>query len=203
MDKRIVTIDTDGNGFEHALEITDSFGKNAGLSDKESLRLHLLGEELIGLMRGTAGGIKADYSVEREGRSFILSLEGDVKLDAKIQKELLEAATNGKNNAASTFTGMIKVMIGNLTLPGTLGHTFVSGLSMGLISMGSPTAGLESNAGTEAYMWSMEKYMDSANGNEDRDIKDTFERSIVANIADDVKVSIVKPHVLIEIYKAF
>ena len=52
-------------------------------------------------------------------------------------------------------------------------------------------------------MWSMEKYMDSANGNEDRDIKDTFERSIVANIADDVKVSIVKPHVLIEIYKAF
>ncbi|MCR5200135.1 MAG: hypothetical protein K6C38_03350 [Saccharofermentans sp.] len=62
MNREIISIDSACNGFEDAVKLTDNIGEQAGLTKKEGLRLHLLSEELIGLLRGIAGDIKVSIS---------------------------------------------------------------------------------------------------------------------------------------------
>ena len=50
-----VKVNSQGLGWDEALEFTEKLGLEGGLDKKELLQLRLLGEELIGLMRGIAG----------------------------------------------------------------------------------------------------------------------------------------------------
>ncbi len=75
-----------------------------------------------------------------------------------------------------------------------------SGFSLGLMSMASPNA---QNAALKNYQWSMEKYKSELKKKNDEDSWDELEKSIVANIADDVSVNIVGSDVEIIVTKAF
>ena len=61
-----IKINTHGVGMEEALSATEKLGLDCGLSHKENLRLRLLAEELIGLMRGITGNVEAVYRASRE-----------------------------------------------------------------------------------------------------------------------------------------
>ena len=74
---------------------------------------------------------------------------------------------------------------------------------MGLMNMGSPVASVDSIAGTNAYLWSMEKYVSAVKESDSKEEWDALERSILVNAADDVKVSIVGNDVEIIIEKQF
>jgi hypothetical protein len=203
MNREIISIDSACNGFEDAVKLTDKVGEKAGLTKKECLRLHLLSEELVGLLRGIAGDIKADYIVEEEDKKFTLHLKGQVNMDKKMHDQLIESSSKGENAAAKGFMGKMREMIGTMLLPGTLGNTFVSGFSMGLMNLGTPTSSVDALAGTSGYLWSMEKYVDSVKGSDNKEEWDALERSIVANIADEIKVSIIGNDVEIIIDKQF
>lgn len=78
-------------------------------------------------------------------------------------------------------------------------------LSMGLMSMGSPTGMRVENMD---YMWSMNQYRTAVDQNRFADSKaeeawDELEKSIVASIADEVKVHIVGSSVEITIIETF
>ena len=90
-----------------------------------------------------------------------------------------------------------------MVLPGTIGHTLVSGFSMGLMTMSTPSSVSETTAAAQAYMWSMEKYSENVKKNGDKKEWDTLERSIIANIADEIKVGIQGSRVEITVYKQF
>ena len=119
MNREIISIDSACNGFEDAVKLTDKIGEQAGLTKKEGLRLHLLSEELIGLLRGIAGDIKADYIVEEENKKFTLHLKGEVNMDKKMHDQLIESSTKGENAAVKGFMGKMREMIGTMLLPGT------------------------------------------------------------------------------------
>ncbi len=203
MKEEHVTIKSTGEGFVEALSITDSLGKEVGLDNKEQVRLRLLTEETIGLLRGIAGEVSADYSVKQYGREFTLKLEGDVVMDSKMHKQLLESSSSGENSSVKGFTGKLREMIATMVLPGTIGHTLVSGFSMGLMTMSTPSSVSETTAAAQAYMWSMEKYSSSVKESGDKKEWDTLERSIIANIADEIKVGIQGSRVEITVYKQF
>lgn len=203
MNKASVTIDSAGNGFAEALEMSLKMGTEASLDKKQLLRLRLLTEETIGLLRGIAGDIKADFEVAQYGKEFTLSLNGDVILDKTIHDQLIDASTKGSNSAVKGFTGKLKEMIGTMLLPGTLGHTVVSGLSMGLTNMGSPASIDTSATAAKEYLWSLEKYEESIKESNNSSAADMLEKSIIANAADEVQVSIVNPHVEIKVFKIF
>jgi len=203
MTKETVRIDSSGAGMAEALGTAVRFGEEASLGKQSGIRLRLLAEELIGLLRGITGNIPADFTIEREGKSFCLKLKGEVPMDKHIREELLKAASAHQNSAAKGFMGQIRDMISAMVLPGTLGNTVISGMSMGLISMGSPAAGLDYTTGAEPYMWSMEKYISSVQENDRNQVHADFERSIVANIADEVKVYIQSSSVEVVIFKKF
>ena len=203
MNRNSVVIDSAGNGFAEALDMSNKMGIEAALDPKELLRLRLLTEETIGLLRGIAGDIKAEFEVAQYGKEFTFTLNGDVVLDKKMHDQLIDASTKGENSAAKGFTGKLKEMIGSMLLPGTLGHTVVSGFSMGLMNMGSPTPVDASAEVAKEYLWSLEKYEDSVKQGNNATAIDLLEKSIIANIADEVQVSIVNPHVEIKVFKIF
>ncbi len=199
-----IRITSRGDGMEEALAATERLGLDSGLGHKENLRLRLLAEELISLMRGIVGSVEACYLCRQEDRSFELSLSADVSMTQALRKQLLAASTSGKNAAAKGLMGRIRDMIAKIMLPEKEGLDLPSGLSLGLMSMGSPSRYLSG----ESYAWTLSRYMNEVrNGREQNEEAaqawDELEKSIVANLADDVSVKIEGSAVEIAITKAF
>ena len=200
-----IKVTTQGVGMEEALTATEKLGLDCGLGHKENLRLRLMAEELIGLLRGITGSVEASYQCQEEARKFDLRLSADVFLDQEMRKQLLAASTSGKNAAAKGFMGRLREMVAVVLLPKSQGPAVLSNLSLGLISMGSPVGYA---AGEDIYTWSMSAYkkelensMESLAGA--REDWDELEKSIVANLADEVSVKIVGSNVEITITKSF
>ena len=203
MRQETVRIDSSGKGFAEALALSSELAKEANLDNKESVRLRLLSEEAVGLLRGLAGDVSADLLIKQYGKEFTLQLSGDVVMDSNLHKQLIETSTSGETAAVKGFTGKLREMIATMLLPGTIGHTMVSGFSMGLLNMSSPSTVSNTVEAAQSYMWSLDKYTQQVNEKEDEKEKVTLERSILANIADEITVGIGGQHVEITIFKAF
>ncbi len=195
-----------GTGMSEAVAATEKMGLDAGLSKKEALRLRLLAEELLGMIRGITGDededFKADYRAQQEGKSYSLILEGEIVYTKEIRKALLAVSSTGENAAAKGFMGKIKDMIATSFLPKEDGTNGLAGISVGLMSLGSPTGyGSDDN-----MTWSMRQYVDGIRntaGEEAKEAWDELEKSITASIADDVSVSIKGTKVTISVSKTF
>ena len=199
-----IKITSRGDGMEEALAATERLGLDSGLGHKENLRLRLLAEELIGLMRGITGNVEADYQAWQEDRGFTLRLHADVSMSLELRRQLLAASSSGKNAAAKGLMGRIRDMVAAVMLSAKGGSTLTGGLSLGLMSMGSPS---QYRAG-DAYDWTLKKYMYEVRSSREQDEEaaeawDELEKSIVANQADDVSVRIEGSNVEIAITKAF
>ena len=194
-----IKVTSRGEGMEEALEETEKLGREAELTDKELFHLRLLAEELFGTMRSIAGDVAADYLVEQEGKAFRINLVSKVELTLEMKQRFISAASNGENEAGKGFMGMIRDIIGTVLLPSEAGPNM---LSLGLASLGSPTGYGADNT----YTWSMVNYVNGVKASREPEAQDAWERlerSIVASIADDVKVYIRGTEVKIIISKEF
>ena len=189
-----------------ALLATEKQGEECGLSMKQKLRLRLLAEELIGFIRSLTGDVDALYWIDRQGSTFILHLKADdIIMNKEVREELLSAATSGKNSAAKGFMGKLRDMVASVMTPSAQGPSVLSGLSLGMMSTSSPVG---ENAGMSSYIWSLNNYREkvgenAGTGAEFDEASEDLERSIVANLADEVVVSIVGAKVQVDITKAF
>ena len=192
-------------GTEKALEMTEKLGNFAGLTGKEQLRLRLLAEELMGLLRGIAGEVEAIYWVEVREKAFALHLKSQISMNQELRSELLAASSSGKNAAATGFMGKIRELFSVALMPSSEDPFMLTGLSLGLMSSGSPVG---YNVAMDSYVWSMNQYKTEVEGIAEENTAaaeawDELEKSIVANLADEVSVAIVDNDVEITIYKAF
>ena len=201
----IVKIDNQGLGMEEALDVTEKIGEFGGLDSKKNIRLRLLAEELIGLMRGIAGNIKGDFWVEKHGQKYILHLKSDIDLSREMREKFINVSTSGTNSAAKGFMGKIRDIIATSLLPTEDIEAAMISVPMGYMSLGSQGS-FESNA--NIYLWSLQNYKNSLNDENTvienkEEAWDELEKSIVASIADDVQVSVKGTTVEIAIYKNF
>ena len=218
----LITVTSEGLGMKEALMLTEDVGKDSGLEKKAVLHLRLLAEELFGMLRGIAGEVETAYWLEEENKRFQIHMKSNVEMNEEKRKQFLAVSSNGKNAAAVGFMGKIKVVLAEMlfTPEGmspyaaqdlvdaiSVGYTsednsvstaqdFVDAISMGYTTEGSAT------------IWSMETYRNNAekqrNKRRGADAAwDELEKSIIANIADDIKVGVVGKNVEITIYKAF
>ena len=146
------------------------------------------------------GDVIADvFWIEHEGKSFALHLDTELALNKQTRKQLLSVSSTGKNEAAKGFMGKLRDMIAANMLPK---DSAPSVISLGLIGLG----GLD-DYGVENYDWSMQKYKEEIarieQGETARKEWDELEKSIVANIADDVRIHIVGSSVKLTITKSF
>ena len=200
MKTETIGVYSSGNGRDKALELTERTAAYCGLDGKSVLRLRLLSEELIELIRPFADMFHGDFWLETTDNDIEIHLKTEIPMDQKTRKELLSVSSSGKNSAAKGLIGRIREMIATVTLPEDPESKEMADQAMSLMSLGCQ---MGSHYGSN-YSWSMNAYAASVNqnGSAKEEAQDELEKSIVANIADEVKVNIVGSEVEVVIYKS-
>ena len=201
MKSPVIGLTSKGDGISEAMSMTERIGTEAGLGKRSVLHLRLLAEELSGMLRGIAGDVAADYWLEREGTDFELHMRSEVRLTPEMRDQFIGASTERKNEASRGFMGKLRVMIASflITTKEVMPYALMNSAA------GIPTGG---PAGDGGMIWSMANYRDEIklHMNDEPSAPeawDELEKSIVANIADDVRVGIVGNNVEITVVKSF
>lgn len=192
-----------------ALNETQAAADYRGLSHKESLQLRLLAEEMLGMLREITGEPEAAFWVESEGKQFQLHLSAQPRLTDSMREELLSTSTTGKNAAITGVMGKLRDIFERAFVEPKLVNQSAYYMQGALPPYG--IGGLNPmtySLNAEMVAWSMNRYKTTIN--EEKEIKpeartqwDELEKSIVANLADEVSVAIRGREVEMTVYKNF
>ena len=108
MKSDVIQIDNKGNGMEAALNEAESVARFRGLNEKETMRLRMLTEEMLGLVRSVTGELAATFWIDSEDKAFALHLSTKTEMDASKRYQLISSSTEGKNEAAKGFVGFLR-----------------------------------------------------------------------------------------------
>ncbi len=159
-----IVINDPASDMESAYYVVDKFIADAGIKGKNTLRLRLLSEEVLRLIKSVAGISHTQFWMEGDSRVARIFLTGEGNLDKDRQKELISVSSSGENSAGKGFFGTLVSMF-----------TFDD----------------------EDSEWSLKDYQDELRRRRQEDpysaeAWEDLERSIVANLADDIEVGISK-----------
>ena len=197
----IITISADGSGMQQALEQTEKAGDWRGLEPKQALRLRLLAEEMMGMLRTIVGAQQFKYWVEAEDMHFALHLSADAAVNSDMRRELLKTSTSGKNAAAKGFMNKMRDIFTQMYEPDSTG---MSPVAYGFYSMEASGASINPLSEGMMYGWSLNAYRDAiAREAEQTEEWDELEKSITAKLADEIKIYIREKNVEMVVEKAF
>lgn len=184
-----IIIANDGRGMDEALTQAEKVAQYKGVDHKCAIHLRLLTEEMLGMMRSITGERTGKFWIEDENDVFQLHLAVETPMDLGKQEQLLAASTSGKNEAAKGIMGKIR--------------TFFDPLGW----VDAPIPATYAESGNLMNTWSMNSYREMVKEGLDEEREgaaeawDELEKSIVSNIADEVKVSIEGRQVEMVIFK--
>lgn len=169
---------------EGALEIAKKCAAYCGLEERDALRLRLLTEETVGMMRGVLGGFTSEFYMQADGSCITLHIKAyaDFAIGAWERERLVALSSSGENEAYKGFMGKLrKLMEGGLT-----------GGSAGLAAAGGM---MFTGVDIDTYMlpdeWSLQRYRRALEGAAQKAaVWDELESSIVARLADEVSVRV-------------
>ena len=205
-----IKVSSDGTGREEALKEVEKFSNYMELEEKQELRLRLLAEEALGIVSAIAGYFNADFWLDEETEECRIHLLAKTEMDSGKKEEFIKVSSSGKNEAAKGIMGKIRDIfensIYNVNEVEQLACEYDGGAMM-FASLGNHSADA-ANFNSLVYKWSLNRYR--ANLSVERDTNpaaeeawDELEKSIVANLADDVKVSVAGQNVELTIEKKF
>lgn len=192
-----IVIKGDGAGFEQALATAEAVAAYKGLSRKDTLHLCLLTEEMMGMLQGLTGEEQAIFFIEDEDNEFRLHLITDTAMDAEKRRRLIESSTSGKNSAAKGVIGKLRDLINQAFEP--LNDDVSNYYSAGWVGYTPEPAGIDFSAYDST--WSFNQYRQSVDEEANEEAWDELEKSIVANLADEISIGINRNKVEMIIYK--
>ena len=182
-----IVVSSKGHEMEKALQEVDKVAVYNDLSPRNALHLRLLTEEMMGMMRSLTGETEGKFWIENKDNEYRLHLQVETRMDSGKRDQLLSASTSGKNESARGLMGRLRDFFDRGT------DEDVASFSPMLLS------GMYEEAATspQAWEWSMMRYQ-SALSDENcqweeprrQEAWDELEKSVVAHVADEVKVSI-------------
>lgn len=199
-----IAVNNRGTGMHAALAEVEKYAAYRGLGAKEALRLRLLAEELMGMVKGIVGEFSAYFYIEGEDRDVRLCLETLVAMDHDTREALLAVASSGKNAASVGVMGKLRDVLERYLL-------LYDDIDRDALSMGA-TLGLFEGDEMLGYgmdwtlrCWSLSQYTENVRERapEQPEAWDELEKSVVANLADDVTVSIRSGKVEVVVTKRF
>jgi len=113
----IIRIDNQGNGFSEAMNQTVKIAEYNSLNPKDSIHLQIMTEELLSLVRSITGSLNASFWIENDARYYELHLSTRSDLTKEKRTMLLQSATSGKNEAASSFIGRLRDFLEQASAP--------------------------------------------------------------------------------------
>ena len=209
MKSDIIQIDNQGIGFQDALEQTALTARFRGLDNRESLRLRLLTEEMLGMLREITGETEAKFWVESEGKQYELHLLARPIITGRMREELLSVSSTGRNAAAVGVMGKLRDIF-ERAYDVTDVRDLSDYYSRGLILTAAPEEidPMTCSFNASVVAWSMQKYKTTVAAEKETDESamqewDELEKSIIANLADEVSISIRGREVEMVVYKNF
>ena len=170
----IVEIDNSGLGFRNAREEANKVAVYKNLSEDDSVQLQILTEEMLSLAQSITGKLDASFWIEMDGDQADLHMTTKAVLDKEKRAELIESSTSRRNEAGRSFLGRLRNM-------------FEEAMAS------EPTH----------YQPSRDILSDLPQMSFDEPDWDGYERSILRNLADDVKIGIHSSVVDITVSKRF
>ena len=177
MKSDVIIISNDGAGMDDALVQAEKVAQYKGLQPRNAMHLRLLTEEMLGMMRSITGQREVNFWIEDQDKMFQLHLQMETPMSFDKQEKLLAASRSGKNEAAKGIMGKIRAFFDPL-------------------DWADAPMPMNPEAMNSASTWSMNAYRQMVKEGLEQEQEgaaeawDELEKSVVSNIADDVKVSI-------------
>lgn len=177
---------------------TERFARYNGLDDRSALRLRLLSEELICMLPQLLIYGAGSYWVENNGSTYELHIsvtpDADVLYDSR---RVLAVSRSGKNAAAKGIISKIVIAVESMIESKARA---IQADSTGIWALGLSDR-------DDSGAWSLVQYRSSFSEEsvraENPDDWDELEKSIIANLADDVQVGIIGGKIDISVVMAF
>ncbi len=103
-----ISVDSRGNGFEDAVAEAGKTAAYNGLSEQDTMRMKLITEEMLSLVRMVTGEDRMSFWIESEGGTHQFHLTAETVMDADKRQDLILSASNRKNDAAGSLLGKLR-----------------------------------------------------------------------------------------------
>ena len=172
------------------------------LDKKQELKLTLLCEELVEMLPKLLTYGKGEFWIENDGSQYKVHavVETNTLLSTPEMDDILSVSKSGKNAAATGIMNKIRIaaeiMLANYAQSAVQTNTVYADTYYDYYNMGRIIQ-------PDDYInqWSLSQYKENAK--EDNEAWDELEKSIIANLADDVTVGIINGKVEIVAVKNF
>ena len=198
-------VNSDAGRMAAAQYAADNYAWHAGLDKRDTLRLNLLVEETLGMVKNMLEDFYGQLWFTADGKACEIHFEATSDMDVEKRQELLSVSSTGKNTATRGFMAKLgEVISGALHGFGrTMDAYGQETLKYGIVHSPSPMMG---NADMMT-VWTLQTYrddLDQANGDADVEAAlDELEKSIVAKLADDILVGVKGDRINLVIKKQF
>lgn len=108
MKSEIIRIDNRGNGFQEAIDEAKKLSARQDLNEEETLQLDHITEETLSLIRSVTGEIEASFWIEAEDKAFCVHVTTKTAMDKGKRYHLISSASSRKNDITNTFLGRLR-----------------------------------------------------------------------------------------------
>ena len=185
MKSNVCRIENGTKDLDAILKESERVAEYNGLTTKQALQLRLLCEEIDGMLPNIIDDFDGDLWIEFEGGVCKVRVSVKIpELNAGKKEDLIKLSKTNCNAAAVGIVGKIRNAIENFFLNEESDGNFVAASSTFHFSTGY------SEGVDYAYLWSLEKYRNNVDREEEKEAWDELEKSVIASVADDVIVGV-------------
>lgn len=199
-------VNSDAERMAAARYATENFAWQAKLDKHDTLRLELLVEETLGMVKSMLNDFYGQLWFVNEGGTCEIHFEATADMNRNRKEELLSMASSGRNAAARGFMAKLGDMIS--------GALYGFGQTMDAYGQETIHYGIVHSPGIMTPtvdmvpIWTLQAYKDglteARGANSDaEEAWDELEKSIVARLADDVVVGVKGDRIDLIIKKKF
>ena len=191
MQTNIVKITRNNANLSKILDEAQKTAVYAELDAKQTFKVTLIAEELVGMLNELSENFEGTFYIEANNRSFkfVTQISLNENMDKQTKRKFIDISSEKKNASAKGIMGKIRDVVENMLYPENALY------SSNFVAYQLETAVLLDDT------WTLNRYKDSQRENEEA--WDELEKSIIANLADDVIVSVKGTNVEIVIMKTF
>lgn len=180
---------------EAALNETERFAQSCGLPAKKALHLRLLAEEMLGMMNGLLAVRDGEFWVEQGKEGYELHAQARTKnMSESAEQRLLAASTSGENESYRGISGKICRALDWLIAqqPADEDDPLIFDARNQQVLMDPYARKMaEALANTDGTVqWSFSQYIASENPDLKAEQWDELERSVLSNLADDIRIGV-------------
>ena len=201
-----IRIDNHGTGLSEALHEMERFSEYVKLTGRDSLRMRLLAEEAIGMIKQLTTDFEGVFFAESKGNQCSIHIIGEALISGENRAELLALSRSGKNILAKGIMGKIRDIFdvslsADEYIPGV--EVLDYGICPGYMYFGGDSSYAENVWSLKQYKSRVKKdYLDPET-DKGEEAWDELQKSIVANLADDIQIGVLQGKVQMIIYKKF